>query len=267
MTANLLHGSHRVGDRDVIYIPNFLSEEEEKYIIRKASIHDSPQQKWKQLANRRLQIWGGEITAKGLLPQSLPPYALNYPNLLDRLKETGAFLESPHGSPNHIILNEYRAGQGIMPHEDGPKYFPVVATISLGSHTVFNYYRYKPNHPEPGDSEGKIVDKIPIMSLLLEPRSVVISSGEMYTCYLHGIDPVEEDRLLPSNASQPSEDDPEDSESTITWTTIDNWSLLGDEHTKHLVTSGSILKRGTRYSLTCRDVERVCSAKSFRFPR
>lgn len=35
--------------------------------------------------------------------------------------------------PNHILLNEYRDGQGIGPHKDGPLYHPMVAVLSLGS--------------------------------------------------------------------------------------------------------------------------------------
>lgn len=175
---------YRLGNRDVFYVPNFLSEEEEQYILRK--IHDSPRQKWKQLRNRRLQILGGEITNKGLLPQTLPSYLTLYPAIIGRLKETGAFVQSPHQQPNHVILNEYQPGQGIMPHEDGPKYFPVVATLSLGSHTIFNYYQRKSADAEMGDTEGKAIDSEPIFSILLEPRSLVISSGNMYTSYLHG---------------------------------------------------------------------------------
>lgn len=79
------------------------------------------------------------------------------------------------------------------------------------------------------------------------------------------IDPVEEDHLLPSiplTVSQPSEDQ----DTVVDWTgrRIGNWHLLGDDDTKRTIADGGILKRGTRYSLTCRDVERVSSARSFR---
>lgn len=42
---------------------------------------------------------------------------------------------------------------------------------------------------------------------------------------------------------------------------IDNWLLLGKDTQTHMRSGGS-LKRETRYSLTCRDVERVTSGKS-----
>ncbi|KAF9450522.1 hypothetical protein P691DRAFT_725890 [Macrolepiota fuliginosa MF-IS2] len=265
MEHNLKFEINRIGNYDAFYFPNFLSRDEEQYILRK--IHESPRQKWKQLANRRLQIWeGGEITKKGLLPQSLPSYLTVYPNLVERLRVTGAFANSLHQEPNHVILNEYHPGQGIMPHEDGPKYFPAVATISLGSHAAFNYYRYKPNHLEPGDVQDKVIDQDPVLSVLLEPRSLIVSLGDMYTSYLHGIDPVKEDRILPfipSTGLQPSE-----SQELVTppfGVFIGNWDLLGDEDTKRITMSGGILQRGTRYSLTCRDVERVLPARSFGF--
>ena len=75
------------------------------------------------------------------------------------------------------------------PHEDGPKYYPVVATISLGSHAVFHYYEYKAEL-ETDDLAishgGRIIDMSPVLSVLLEPRSLIISSGTMYTSHLHG---------------------------------------------------------------------------------
>lgn len=173
----------------------------------------------------------------------------------------------------------------MKPHEDGPKYFPVVATISLGSHAVFNYYRYKPNHLDSGDDGGRVIDKDPVLSVLLEPRSLIVSSGEMYTSYLHGsvsacqspasplsllihtignrIDPVEEDRILPpipSTVLQPSESH----EQMVHRTIIGNWNLLGDKTTNWIAANGGVLQRGTRYSLTCRDVGRISSARSFR---
>jgi alkylated DNA repair protein alkB homolog 6 len=77
----------------------------------------------------------------------------------------------------------------LKPHEDGPRYHPVVATISLGSHTVFHYYKYKAELKTDDfaiSHEGKIIDMSPVLSVLLEPRSLIISSGTMYTSHLHG---------------------------------------------------------------------------------
>ncbi|KAJ3733180.1 hypothetical protein DFJ43DRAFT_1069736 [Lentinula guzmanii] len=249
-------------DGEVIYIPNFVTEEEESYLIRK--INDTPHQSWKSLANRRLQIWGGLMTRKNvLLSQSLPPFVEVYPNVIDRLQLTGAFCTSTHGAPNHIIVNEYLPGQGIMPHQDGPAYHPVVATISLGSHTAFHYYKYRTGSPSqdatdvfsPGpQGEARIIDHTPVMSVLLEPRSVIITSGSMYTSHLHGIGNEIVDYFT---AGSDDTDPPKFADFNVT---VANWRLLGRKDMKEAVINGRFLQRSIRYSLTCRDVEKVANS-------
>ncbi|KAG1740675.1 hypothetical protein EDB19DRAFT_1895332 [Suillus lakei] len=217
---NLL-GKHRLqGTSAVYYIPNFISEDEEQYLLRK--IEDSPKQKWKTLNNRRLQLWGD-------------------PDVLGRLRSLGAFNQSPHKGPNHIILNEYHPGQGIMPHEDG-------------SHTIFHYYQYKDKDSlsvDPG-SRGRSVDPAPLLSLFLEPRSVVVTTEDLYTTRLHGIDEVDADTftgdgflLLPNGSHS----------------RIVNHHMIQDKTVVGIIESGGTIERTTRYSLTCRDVEKVASGR------
>lgn len=43
-------------------------------------------------------------------------------------------------APNHILINEYRAEQGILPHTDGPAYFDRTATLSLGAGAVLLHF-------------------------------------------------------------------------------------------------------------------------------
>ena len=57
-----------------------------------------------------------------------------------------------------------------MSHHDGPVYFPVVANLSLGSHTIMNLTRIK---RDPADS---LVE--PPIRLLLEPRSLLLLSSQ-----------------------------------------------------------------------------------------
>lgn len=76
------------------------------------------------------------------------------------------------------LVNEYLPGQGILPHTDGPAYFPAVATISLGGHTVLDLYRSKP--------EGGY-DPTPVCSVWQAPRSLLVTLGTAYSDYLHGI--------------------------------------------------------------------------------
>ncbi|KAJ3881435.1 hypothetical protein F5051DRAFT_397246, partial [Lentinula edodes] len=260
MPVNLQLQAQAVDEnREVFYIPNFVTEEEEGYLIRK--IKDTPQQSWKGLANRRLQIWGGQLTGKNvLLSQPLPPFVEVYPNIVNRLQSTGVFRASTHGAPNHIIVNEYLPGQGIMPHQDGPAYHPVVATISLGTHTAFHYYKYTTgnqgqNATEPTcEDVERIIDPTPVMSVLLEPRSVVITSGSLYTSRLHGIGNQIVDHFTAGT------DDLHPPKFADLDVTVANWRLLGGRDAKDAVINGGLLERGIRYSLTCRDVEKVANS-------
>ncbi|KAH9057111.1 hypothetical protein EDB83DRAFT_2225103 [Lactarius deliciosus] len=221
---------HVPGSENTYYIPNFVTEDEEIFLLRK--IQETPQPKWKQLSNRRLQVWGGDLTTKNvMILQPLPPFICDYPDLISRIASTGAFDDSPHQRPNHVILNEYHPGQGIMPHQDGPAYHPVVATLSLGSHTLMHYY--------------DLPAREPVLSLLLEPRSLVITAQEQYIAHAHGIDSVTGDRV-----------------GEFVWA---NAEMVGrglggrgeDAAGPSLPTEGEVLLRGTRYSLTFRDVARV----------
>ncbi|TFY56060.1 hypothetical protein EVJ58_g7863 [Rhodofomes roseus] len=166
------------------------------------------------------------MTAKGvLIPEEVPPFINKYPDIIARIKATGAFQSSPHGAPNHIIMNEYLPGQGIMPHEDGPAYHPVVATLSLGSHALFHYYRYKPSTTaDSASNQGRAIDPDPVFSVFLEPRSLVITRASLYQTHLHGIDGVHADVFpAPSDTASGSS------------ARIANVELLGDAPTRELV--------------------------------
>ena len=90
---------------------------------------------------------------------------------------------------NHVLLNEYQPGQGIMPHLDGPLFYPTISTISLGSSTLLNFYR------EAGEDEAEslqFADRL-VTSLFVEPRSLLVLKDEMYAKYLHGIEETDQD--------------------------------------------------------------------------
>ena len=40
-----------------------------------------------------------------------------------------------------------------QPHEDGPLYYPTVSTISLGSHTLLDFYKPLTDTEEHGDEK------------------------------------------------------------------------------------------------------------------
>ncbi|VZI05093.1 unnamed protein product [Fusarium fujikuroi] len=178
------------------YIPNFITEQEEQNILD--NISSAPKPRWKQLTKQR----------------------------------------SPHKKPNHVLINEYPPGIGIMPHKlsfhqvihpifsfDGAAYWPVVATVSLGASLCLNLHRSK---------EDGALDPEPAWRILQEPRSLLITTGELYTDYLHGIADIEEDVDLSAE-------------------TVANWDLLGSPG---VYANGRNIRQ-TRTSLTYRDVLQV----------
>lgn len=104
------------------------------------------------------------------------------------------------------------------------------------------------------ESNGRSIDPAPALSILLEPRSLVITTSSLYTDHLHGIDALSEDVLLPAEndaASGPG-------------VRVANWRLLQGEKEREIAVNGGVLARGARISLTCRDVERVLGTKGFK---
>lgn len=217
---------HRIKDlpSSGYYIPEFISTHEEQRLL--SEIQRLPTTKWTVLTHRRLLSLPSTLTGASkdtLFDTSLPKF-LEEP-VIPRFEVLGAFDQSPHRAPNHVLINEYEPSQGIMPHTDGPAYHPTTATVSLGGHTVLDIYE----KTEDGERMPR-----PSWRILQEPRSLLITTGDMYRDTLHGISEVKVDNNL-------------NSESII------NWSLLGDAS---LFESGTA-ERQSRVSLTYRDVLKV----------
>ncbi|KAK1598642.1 calpain [Colletotrichum navitas] len=104
------------------YIANFISEEEEQFLLQK--IADAPKPRWKQLTHRRLQTWPSDLVNNKLIDASLPHWLqepvvsriLSLP-LVAGPDSSNLFADSPHERPNHVLINEYPPGVGIMPHK------------------------------------------------------------------------------------------------------------------------------------------------------
>ncbi|XP_046388662.1 alpha-ketoglutarate-dependent dioxygenase alkB homolog 6 [Ischnura elegans] len=174
----------------VYYIPNFVSKLEEATLLEK--VYKVPKPKWTQLSNRRLQNWGGIPHPNGMLVEKIPEWLSFY---LDKVWNLGVFEKLI--KPNHVLINEYLSGQGIMPHFDGPLFYPTITTLSLGSHTVLDFYL--PRSEESRGSQAE--EKSKQFSLFVEPRSLLILKGEMYTRYLHGIEETDWDPVSSDNIS------------------------------------------------------------------
>ncbi|TWW80345.1 Alpha-ketoglutarate-dependent dioxygenase alkB -like protein 6 [Takifugu flavidus] len=206
----------------VYYIPDFISEQEETYLQQQ--VYKSPKPKWTQLSGRRLQNWGGLPHPKGMLAEKIPDWLQKY---CEKISSLGAFGGK---TANHILVNEYKPGEGIMPHEDGPLYYPTITTISLGSHTLLDFYT--PVGSMQGDAPQTEENRF-LFSLLVKPRSLLILQDDMYQRLLHGIRPCDQDTLT---------------EKAV------NLLAAGTQ-------PGEILTRSTRISLTIRHVPNVMKAK------
>ncbi|XP_073497769.1 alpha-ketoglutarate-dependent dioxygenase alkB homolog 6 [Phyllobates terribilis] len=174
--------------RAAYYIPEYITAEEEEYLLRQ--VYNAPKPKWTQLSGRKLQNWGGLPHPRGMVPEKLPPWLQTYTDKISSLEVFGG------SRANHVLVNEYNPGEGIMPHEDGPLYYPTVTTISLGSHTLLDFYL--PISGSGSEEENQVPrteEQRRLLSLLLEPRSLFILREDLYKSYLHGIRPVTQDKL------------------------------------------------------------------------
>jgi alkylated DNA repair protein alkB family protein 6 len=209
------------------------------YFLQPLTHSQIPAQRWTHLTHRRLQAHPSTLTKSNtLLASPLPGYLTN--PVVQRFINLGIFDDTPHQKPNHVLINEYKPGEGIMPHEDGSAYARVVATVSLGSTLCLELTPKPTSEDATSNDDAELVTKYKLpIRILQEPRSLLITTGEAYGELMHGIAPIEVD------------DD-------LTVDTIANWSLLADPQT--IVQAGGRNVREIRISLTYRDVLKVSSA-------
>ncbi|XP_033329338.2 putative RNA/DNA demethylase ALKBH6 [Megalopta genalis] len=204
-----------------IYIPNFINKEEELEILK--HVKNAPLPKWTQLSHRRLQNWGGIPHPKGMIAEDIPGWLQKYIN-----KVSSHDIFETNKLPNHVLINEYLPGQGIMAHSDGPMFHPIVTTISCGSHTLLDFYK--------NSESSEIQQRSLEFSFLLERRSLLILQGDLYHHYLHSI--AERDTDI------------------ISTSLVKNLNICGDEFTE-----GQTLQRDVRLSLTIRHVPKTTKLK------
>lgn len=149
------------------YIPDFITLAEE------ASLLDTiDHQPWLTDLKRRVQHYGWkyDYTARkvdesmrlGALPDWLRDYC-------QRLYDDGHFPKVP----DQVIINEYQPGQGIAPHIDCvPCFEETIASLSIGTPCMMDF-----THPATSEK----------VAHLLEPRSLIIFSGDARYQWKHGI--------------------------------------------------------------------------------
>ena len=125
---------------------------------------------------------------------------------------------------NHVLVNEYRPGQGIMPHLDGPLFTPLITTLNLGASCLLKF--------QTRDPDTDLLEEQ--FSLFLEEGSLLVQTDEVYERFLHGIEEVVEDLITEQVA---------------------NLKLCSG------VRVGDVVRRDTRVSLTIRNVPKVVKFK------
>lgn len=219
---------------EVYYIPDFLSADEQSRLSDK--VYGSAQWTVLGTTGRRLQQWGGSPDAKLSVVSPLPAYLEELSSKIYKKKFVSA-------QPNHVLINEYLPGQGIMPHEDGPLYTGNFAIISLLSPLLLDFYRKRTESElEKEENDAKhdgstALEARRVFSLWLEPGSLLLIRGFAYTSMLHGIRDVTEDVI------------------------DDKVCNLREGDNLHL--RGTTQKRQPRLSLTIRNLKKTVSASKF----
>lgn len=160
-------------------VPEFIIPHEETVLTEMTD-----QQPWLSDLKRRVQHYGWkyDYTARrvdetmrlGPLPEWLT-------GLCRRLQQAGHFPKLP----DQVIINEYLPGQGIAPHIDCVQCFEeTIASLSLGSPCVMEF------------THSTTDEKI---TRLLEPRSLIVLSGDARYQWKHGIPARKRDKIYGQN--------------------------------------------------------------------
>ena len=256
----------------ISYVSSFVSRSEAMAICAMIEAVPVDHPRWTQLRGRRLQCWGGiplrattaaesPVKTAPTVQEVLPAWLLR---LCDALVEAGVFPSSE--APNHVLINRYENGEGILGHTDGPLYKARTATLSLAMSlttqhpsleeepdelsstpplgAVMTFQRRQPT------SEVGILPAPPVAcEVALLDRSLVVFAGPAYMDHLHAI----ADRSGSSNRDAEAEavaSPPPHSAGVFD--TVGESALLANAEATGL-TSGDVLWRPTvRYSLTFR---------------
>lgn len=147
---------------------DFITSSEEKELLKNIDSNN-----WLSDLKRRVQHYGYKYDYqarridKSFYIGAIPDW-MNF--LSKRLNKEGII----DFTPDQAIINEYVGDQGISPHIDcEPCFGDTIISISLGSSCVFNFGR------EPNSKEK--------ISLFLEPKTLVVITGESRFNWYHGI--------------------------------------------------------------------------------
>ena len=144
------------------YVPEFISAEEECDLLRHIE-----RGTWTHEFARRRQHYGIAYGKQDFTkPTPLPPWI---EEIARRIVTAGLFSRMP----TQALVNEYTPGQGISAHKDYEP-FDEVASLSLASGCLMEFAKLKRDR---------------IKSIWLEPRSLLVLTGEARHKWTHAIRP------------------------------------------------------------------------------
>jgi alkylated DNA repair protein alkB homolog 6 len=183
----------------IYYIPEFVTSAQESTLLD--HIHSCKH--WIQLSGRKSCYHGGVITKKGVLIMSDIPHWLSLvTTAISSLTDAGCPLFGCGETANHVLINAYQPGEGIMPHQDGPLYYPVVAILSLSSPAILQFH----SRAVDTSDQASLPKPSLLASVLLQPRSMLVFKDAAYTQCNHGIDEVYTDIVDESVMNKTSDD-------------------------------------------------------------
>ena len=154
------------GISGLILLEDYISQEHHDWLIERIDA-----EVWDTSLKRRVQHYGYryDYKARRVDPnQFLGPLPSWLERIANQIYKDGLVSVIP----DQVIVNEYEPGQGIAKHIDcEPCFGDKIFSLSLGSHATFEMTH---------DSNEKV-------SLLLEPRSLLMMYGESRYEWKHGI--------------------------------------------------------------------------------
>ena len=145
------------------YIPEYVDPATHGRLLAAVDLHP-----WQMSIDHGVQIYGyhyNHVKRAAYLIGELPQWASD---LAARLYRDGLV----PSVPDQMVANEYPPGTGIFAHADQSVFGETIASVSLGSTCVMQFAQHEYKRME---------------ELLLEPRSVLILSGEARWRWKHAI--------------------------------------------------------------------------------
>jgi alkylated DNA repair dioxygenase AlkB len=163
------------------YHPNFLSAEEERYLLEAISQHDLHRMNFQGfLANRKVKSFGFDYSFD---TRNLTEGAPLPEEFADLVSKVSAYTSIDKNDIAELLLTEYPVGSVINWHRDAPP-FDVIIGVSLNAACTF---RLRPHAKEKQNRRA-------IIAITLEPRSLYVIKGNARSDWEHSTAPVEKVR-------------------------------------------------------------------------